>query len=646
MFKKKMGLTALIIFVTLFTLNIEAAGEQTRICFDERSVVEKPAAVVHRSDDMGTVIEFHLSGMFVDEIVKNGEIYHKLRFPGYYTTLDIGKPQLPAIMEIIGIPAQKDVRAQVIDAEILTLRGYKVYPFQTPLTEGEEKMAFDMDRDLYRQNAFYPDRITELSKAGIWRDIRVVNLRLYPIQHNPATGEIRIYRKLKVRLDYSGTSPMSVLKHFDRPVTPQYDKMYRSLVLNYDFLNLNNKEYHDRRGRRQDYDLLIIAADRFASLYTLNELKNHKIYRGILTEIVPLSSIGINPSSYMIKNYIHDEYINHAIQWVLLVGDESELPSYWYHDDEDTSIIFQSDFWYALLDGDEDYYPEIAVGRFSTSRAIEVRNMVEKTINFESHSSGSSGSESNWKKVSGGDDFSETWHNNALFIADNDRHSAPAGVEGELIFRPCKESIASMAYSYELNFEKAYGGEDSENPYEAANADIINAVDAGQVVVNYRGHGDIAAWPDWNDLGETFNKTHVAQLNNGERTPVVFSIACRTNNLIAAQDCLGEAFTKGDDGAVAFLGATFGSKREANDTYDQIIFESIYQDVIHHETHIGDASNQAAIEIIAQHGDEGKLNAMMYLWLGDPSLTIPLVEYPIIEFSKQDQSYFAGINLN
>jgi len=592
MFEKKIFKTFLAGFFLAFLFTPVLFAGPDWISLNGNSTEEKPSVLVQDSNHKETVIEFQLRGFQVDEIEENQTIFQTLKFPGYPTTLEIGKPELPAITELIAIPARTKVKVSVVDSSVMILKGYKVYPFQKPLLEGEETREFNMDALFYSQDAFYPAEIAEVDEPQIWRDVRVVGLRVYPIQYNPVTEELRIYRNLTIKLEYFGTSRINVLSSSERRIEPACLDMYRTLILNDDFLSLDQSNVSDRRDSREDYDFLIITVDLFEDELTPLKAWKESKATPIQTQITTLSTIGENPSADDIKNYINQEYTAHNIQWVLLVGDIVDLPIYTGYPDR------ISDYWYALLDGN-DNLPEIAVGRFSTASESEVSLIVNKTIAYEDNPTGN-------------------WIDNALLVAHEE--DSPGKYEG------CKEDVRlavdTLSGTYRAKFpvfSTAYGASG------ASNQDVINAINAGQAVVNYRGHGSQTAWTDWNTGNEYFDSTDIAALDNGERTPVVFSIACSNNKLDASGNCFGEDFTQTDDAAVAFLGATRPSYTSPNHTYDKQLFATIFDEGTQN---IGNASNIAAVRIIQNHGVYGSRNAQMYLWLGDPSLTIPLREDP------------------
>lgn len=564
-----------------------AFGEANWVSVNGSSTPAKPTAVVLSSDQSETVVKFTIHGFWSEAVVEDAVTYQTLRFPGYAGTLDIGKPNMPVISEFIGIPGSANVTVSVVDYKEISLPGYNVYPFQTPLRETEKRVTFDIDRSTYQQNAYYPDWTASAGDPGIWRDLRVVNLRVCPVAFNPATGDLRAYSEVTVKIEYSGTSNVNVKQASDKPVSPNYAGMYRQSVLNYDYLGLP-----EGRLTTDDvdapYDYLIIAADAYLS--NMTPFVNYKNGIGMATTIVPVSSVGTTYTA--IKNYILGQYQTNGISYVLLVGDETAIPGY-------TGYGFFSDYYYSLLEGSDDY-ADIAIGRFCVKNATQVDNMVNKSITYES-------------SPPGGD-----WLTKSLLIANWEL--APAK------YQECKEQIRlatdTESGTYRIlypDFTTCYGASFANGGDQASNADVINYFNEGFRLVNYRGHGDVQIWWYWNVYGEDFDVSDVTAINNGQMTPVVFSIACLNGNLASSLQTLGEAFTVTDDASVAMLCASDPSYTTPNHDYDKQLYAVIFDEGINA---IGDASNESSVRVIALWGSYGITNARMYLWLGDPSLQL------------------------
>ena len=572
--------------IFLVGIPVIALSAPTWVPVDGISPEQPPRVTVVESNDQETILEIRVFGFMVDETEINGETYQDLRFPNYYTTLDVGMPQLPAISELVAIPEGAEAEVQIDESFYVTLENYNVYPFQTPLLEDESRGGLEKDNSFYGEDTFYPENLAELGQAGIWRNLNVVNLRAYPVAYNPYRDELKVYTSVTVKITYSG---LNLGYPTGSPVSPGFDNIFKHSIANYSFLHMPVKQPDTGGGFiTEAYDYLIIAADAYVD--DMSSFATWKNSIGLATTIVPLSSVGYTVQA--IKDYIVSEYQTNGISYVLLVGNENEIPGY-------TGYGSFSDYYYALVDGGDDY-ADIGVGRFCVHSVEQLDWMIEKSVAYE------------------GNPVGGEWLENALLVA----HLQNAPYK----YQQCKEEIRTAAETqsgtYSVlypNFTTAYGADEAHGGDAATNADVIDYINHGQRVVNYRGHGDNNIWWSWNITSQHFGPAQVDSLDNGAMTPVVFSIACYNANLQYGPWCLGECFTLREDGAAAFLGATRPSYTVANHTYDKKIFAAIFDEGINA---VSDASNIAATEMIIQHGGAGLANARMYLWLGDPALEV------------------------
>ena len=192
-------------------------------------------------------------------------------------------------------------------------------------------------------------------------------------------------------------------------------------------------------------------------------------------------------------------------------------------------------------------------------------------------------------------------------------------------FQGCMEEIRTSAYNYSMQFSKAYGAADSLGGNQASNADVVNAINSGLNIVNYRGHGNKDVWGGWNVHEENFDSTCVNQLSPASN-PIVFSIACLTSN-INREPCLMERFMQSVNGSVAYVGATESTWNPANNNYNKKIFNKLLNDNIYN---LGDMNNAALIENIITHPTSANYidNTFCYLIGGDPTLEILNTDTP------------------
>ena len=65
------------------------------------------------------------------------------------------------------------------------------------------------------------------------RDLRVVPMTIRPVQYNPATGEIKIARRIRIEVSYTDPATGDDKASLLPPIAPSFDNLYRALVVNY-----------------------------------------------------------------------------------------------------------------------------------------------------------------------------------------------------------------------------------------------------------------------------------------------------------------------------------------------------------------------------------------------------------------------------
>lgn len=193
-----------------------------------------------RSDDQGVLLELTLDDFEVETVAHGGQTYHRLLIPDMVQTTVPGAPQVPTRGTLLGLPTTQGVAVQILAAEYEKLRGYRLYPaprieateaFADNLLAGSVKQTFTLDQGLYATDAFYPGTPVELSHTGHMRDQAVAQVQFYPLQYNPVTGELRLYRRVLARVTWEAPSP--AMTTGARGMSPIYESLLKNAVLNY-----------------------------------------------------------------------------------------------------------------------------------------------------------------------------------------------------------------------------------------------------------------------------------------------------------------------------------------------------------------------------------------------------------------------------
>jgi hypothetical protein len=538
---------------------------RTWISFNGSDPDKGPIMNVVESTSEKTIIDVTLPGFWVTDIEIEDNTYQEISIPGQSTTMIIGEPDVPIIRSLVAIPDDCDIRTSYRYSDQLTLEDYTLTVFEEPTTD----MEIQTRTEPAKQITNTPDFVVQTTRPGIWKDVNVITVEIAPISYDSALQMLKVSPHMTIELAYSLTSG-GTPTYTKATVAPQFDKIYRNYVINYDDLDMPIQQLNNPGTK-----YLIISHPDFVS--AIQPLADWHHQEGFETEVLPLTT-----SSYTeVKNEIETRYNQGDLEYVLLVGDTSYMPIGSWDG-------FYSDYYYSCITGAPDYYGDIAVGRLSVTTSTDLTNQVNKILNYEHNPP------------------QDSWLNKLTLVAH--KEGAPGKYVG------CCEEIRNNIIPQPPFVVDTYYGSQSTG----TNANVAIAINEGRNVVNYRGHGSNTAWTGWSYTSEYWEISDVNALTNGDCTPVVFNIACQNHYILV--DSLGEAWmTKYPGGAVASLGATDPSYTIPNHDYDKELFR---QFTVYGEYRIGWIGNAAATHIVDIHGSIGIDNAQMYLWLGDPTTEI------------------------
>ena len=512
-------------------------------------------------------------------VMLNGEAFHELRLDAAGRVPEVGKPTVPSIGLMIGVPGGTDT-AWVESFEVretVALTDLRLAPLQTMTVEDAPPPDFAYDAASYALDAPYPGYQHAMGSIATWRNYRVVKLDTFPAQYNAARGELEVATRytVVVRFDDVESEPIDTIDDGEGAFAAAYDD---TLVNYYEASDGNESAAVAPDPARTRY--LFVVDDPLAeAIQPLIELKEAQ---GMPTEVVLLSSLsGEGEPTERIKAAIRSKYEQSAIEYVLLVGEHEQIPLYTWEGKP-------SDAWYGCLAGD-DVLPEVSVGRMLGKTAEELSVHVAKTVAYQS-------------SVEQGQD----WRSKVLLVAHEQEYPGK--------YTACLESVREGEYrSSAVRFEKLYGGEG------ATNDQVVDRINQGVGILNYRGHGSETAWYEWNHHDFRVDE---AALTNADRLPVVFSIACLNAAYQSEERTMAEQWVlRPGGGAVAVLGATRPSYTLINHDFNRYLFQAL---LIEGADEIGLILNRANAKLFNQYGSDWMAiaNMRMYTWLGDPSLRI------------------------
>jgi hypothetical protein len=137
----------------------------------------------------------------------------QLSLPDYEFANDPGKPQLPLVTTLVGVPPDARLEMQILADDARLLPGsFRVPAAPTPVSiqpgdPGESQSPawnYIADSSVYSSDASYPASPVSLAPDAWVRDHRVVRVSFYPFQYNPVHGNLTWHRNIRIEIHFYG----------------------------------------------------------------------------------------------------------------------------------------------------------------------------------------------------------------------------------------------------------------------------------------------------------------------------------------------------------------------------------------------------------------------------------------------------------
>jgi len=503
---------------------------------------------------------------------KNGN-FSLLTIEGYGFTSDVGKPKLPVIREMIRIPYGVNYDLEIIDFKVeeYSLKEFNITDIIIPVQEPIEKIAgagedasFIFDEKTYERDTYLIDKIATVGDEGIIRGQSFILVEIFPIDYNPVSGKIKIYKEIRIRIKFDNSDPLLDKQRMERYSSIPFNVLTQKLFIN----PSTHGEEHSISGKSIDIGYLIITDPVFES--NLLEFIQWKERKGYDVTLVTTTETGSSKED--IKNYIENAYYTWITPptYVLLVGDTGNIP-YWTGYGPGNPA---TDLYYATLEG-SDYFPDVGIGRFSVDSTGQIENLIDKTIPDNELKYG-------------------------VFMASEDNYHISEGTHNYV--------ISNYLTPDNWNADKLYS-----HTYSATTEQVSEAINDGRSIAVYSGHGSDISWGD----GPPFTQSDIHALVNGIY-PAVFSFACYTGNF-PVPESFGETWIRDDHGGSAFFGSSVTSYWDEDDILEKKIFEGCFDQNL---TPISSMIDYGKIGLYGYYGDTGTVQRYfeMYNILGDPAI--------------------------
>ncbi|MEE2906325.1 MAG: C25 family cysteine peptidase [Planctomycetota bacterium] len=487
-----------------------------------------------------------------------------------------GEPAIADVRRSITIGPDTSVMATMISGDYIEMADVDVAPSKGPIlrTINPSDVPYTFG-DVYEQPTLWPVETVELGDPYIIRSQRGVVVDVNPVQYNPVTKTLRVYRNMTVMVEPVGLEGRNILtpNAQQKEGGSAFHTIYKSHFLNYS----RDTRYDPIES---EGELLVICHDPWMS--NMQPYVDHKNGIGIATTMVSVSSVGNSPTSIM--SYIENMYGGSDLVYVVLVGDIAQAASPTYSFESG-----KSDPSYALMTSDT--YPDLIIGRFSAESAAHVDTQVERVIAFETET---------WTQ--------DPYYLRGLGVASN---QGP-GDDNETDDQHVANIMSDLdGYGY-LSTQVIADPSGSV-------AQGVAALNEGIGTVAYCGHGSTTAWGN----GAPLSNSDVNGLTNSHMMPWIISVAC-VNGQFDAGTCFAEAWMRATDGGLpsGAMGIYASSVNQSwsppmcaeDEIYDLYVSESYAT--------FGALCYAGSCLMMDEYGESG--DDMYYTWhiFADPSLCV------------------------
>lgn len=327
--------------------------------------------------------------------------YDVVELPQGALSPDPGKPALPEVPVTLAIPASAKVTGVSVTSLSTTELGSRnVAPSQPAYPLSKPAAAWVApDPQVYSSDAPFPANTLLGYHSGSAAGFRLVSVMVSPFSLRPKSGLLSLNTKLRITVDYAdGVDKTQTLapEQRDRALAG-----LRSLVKNPQ--DLEQFSPPASLPGLPEINYLIITNDALAPLFA--SFADYRTSRGLRAEIRTEQWIDRTYDGRDLqektRNLIIDYYQHRGLSYVLLAGDNAQVPCRRIHLDAGGTIgDIPTDLYFGDLDGSwdsnrndafgemsdsVDLYADVTVGRASVDCAQQAQNFIAKVETYENN---------------------------------------------------------------------------------------------------------------------------------------------------------------------------------------------------------------------------------------------------------------------
>ncbi len=530
-------------------------------------------------------IEYELDDFEINTIKENGETFSTINLESVTSKLlEKGKPALPVDAVSIDLGDWIDIKIIIDSITYKTIKVLPPFPSKGNITRNINPTSIKpLKDDIYKSDIWYPSSNVIASNQYLIRDLSGVAVQIYPFQYNGMKEELRIAEKIVFSI--IGTQKGRIRNNKDHN-----SKTFNNIFKN-NFINYNSRA----NGVTDGDKMIVITPLKYKE--AVSDFIKWKNQKGFNTT-VHIYPDETGTDGKQIKNFLKDKYTNEKISYVMIIGDDQDVPSYryWVPDflryGEPYDSIVPADPHLVMVSGDDDY-ADLIIGRITADNEEEVKTVLNKTIKYEKYP-----------------DPNGKWYEKTIAAASN---------EGSPIkdMEWMKDSVIPELKSYGYNvLGEIYQGEGKTV------SELSGYLNEGASLFNFNAHGEFDGfgfYENWKPADFWFTSEHVKKLTNGDKLPIVIPLACNIGQYAHREGVAEHWIEHPNGGAIAILASTpimdWHPCQRALVEINRLITKEAYNT-------FGAYFYNGEVKMIDEHTAFARKTANTWVYLGDPTLQI------------------------
>jgi len=190
-----------------------------------------PDVKIIKSTDQSLVLEFNMQDFRLLDEGDSEKKYMRPSFAGARYNPRPGEPMLPYRVIKIGIPQNGKPAARVISKEVRSMN-VSLLPGPVPARDESGLYTYknEADEAVYQSNMNFPRDIISVSEPVYFRDQRMIELKITPMQYNPASALLNVYNKIRVQINFNAKS----ISRSPFRKMGKLDDLYEEMLINFD----------------------------------------------------------------------------------------------------------------------------------------------------------------------------------------------------------------------------------------------------------------------------------------------------------------------------------------------------------------------------------------------------------------------------